>query len=373
MVDNNLAKYLFLKIVQKANASSFQTCYITELVVCFEFELERVGSVLRFLGLADKSRGVWTPNFSLMSIIAKRLARQPKQRGKVKETADDRNFLARLYSLAVAYQPDASDKDNDGTNYPCAEDGEHGDDVDDGDDYDDGDDNDDDDHDDDYDKENSAANWCWNVLTVLGLLKKGEGTDGGFKPTPRLKRLFERVLEEHREERWGQSSKKLPTQSSNILYLNTTRDAEVSDKSSSPAVVVNETPLEPFPPPGVASASSIEGAAPTPGSSVHTLRAPAIAKPVLVLTTPLTRRATVPVPPFYSKRAGGRPFGSAAGEQADEQRGRLAIPAFRGQPAKVLRQHEPTKLSAKLPKLGNRKVQEKKAKRPSRDDLSDWW
>src|SRR5207302_567089 len=118
-----------------------------------------------------------------------------------------------------------------------------------------------------------------------------------------------------------------------------------------------------------------EGTAPTPGSSVHTLRARVVGKPVLGATNPLGRRSTVPVPPFYSKRTGAKsaPFSSVAAEQPDETRPRLATRAFRGQPAKVLPRPEPTKLSAKPSKLGNRKAQEKKAKRPSGDDPSEWW
>jgi hypothetical protein len=81
------------------------------------------------------------------------------------------------------------------------------------------------------------------------------------------------------------------------------------------------------------------------------------------------------VPPFYSKPTGAKPapFSSVAAEQPDKKGGRLATRAFRGQPAKVLPRPEPTKLSAKPSKLGNRKAQEKKAKRPSGDDPSEWW
>jgi hypothetical protein len=334
------AKYLFLKIVQKANASEFSPRRLAEFVQEKESKIQRVGTVLQFLGLAERSENGWAANHRLMSIIAKQLARRSHQNGKVKVTDDDRGFLMWIYYEATGINVG---------DYYYGDDGYY--------DYDD---------DEEEEEERYAANWCWNVLAALGLIKKREGKHWGFKPTRRLKRLFESVpvVKEQIEQ-----IKRVSAQSANISYLNTTGDAEVSDKSSSPGVVVNETPLEPSPSPGVASASSIEGTAPTPGSSVHILRARVIAKPVLGLTTPLTRRATVPVPPVYSKRAGGRPFGSAAGEQAGEQRGRLAIPAFRGHPVKV----QPTKLAAKLPEVRSRKVQDKKAKRPSRDDLSDCW
>jgi hypothetical protein len=200
-----------------------------------------------------------------------------------------------------------------------------------------------------------AANWCWNVLAALGLINKRDPKHWGFKPTPRLKRLFESVpvVKEQIEQ-----IKRLSSRSSNILHLNTTRDPQP-----------DETPLEPSPPPRVSSANSTEGTAAT-----HTLRARVVGKPVLGATNPLGRRSTVPVPPFYSKRTGAKsaPFSSVAAEQPDETRLRLATPAFRGQPAKVLPRPEPTKLSAKPSKLGHRKVQEKKAKPPSGDDPSDW-
>jgi ABC-type Zn2+ transport system substrate-binding protein/surface adhesin len=92
----------------------------------------------------------WLPSFSLMSIIAERLTRRSKQRGKVEVTEDDRDFLARLYCLAAEQEVDASDEDEDHDN------------DDNGDDY----DHDDDDYDDDEDKENDAANWCWNVVSI---------------------------------------------------------------------------------------------------------------------------------------------------------------------------------------------------------------
>jgi hypothetical protein len=113
-------------------------------------------------------------------------------------------------------------------------------------------------------EERYAVNWCWNVLAALGLIEKRDGKHWGFKPTPRLKRLFESVpvVKEHIEQ-----IKRLSAQSSNILYLNTTRDPEVSEKSSTASVVPpqpDETPLEPSPPSRVASANSIEGAADHP-------------------------------------------------------------------------------------------------------------
>jgi hypothetical protein len=201
------------------------------------------------------------------------------------------------------------------------------------------------------------------------LIKKREGKHWGFKPTPRLKRLFKSVpvVEEQIDQ-----IERLSAQSSNILYLNTTRDSEVRDKSSSSGVVANETPSKSSPPPRVSSANSSEGTVATPGSSVHTLRARVVGKPVLGATNSLGP-STVPVPPFYSKRTVAKPapFSSVAAKQPDEKRLR-PTPAFRGQPGKVLPRPEPPKLSVKPSKLGNRKVQ-KKAKRPSGDDLSEWW
>jgi hypothetical protein len=251
----NPAEYLFSRMVQKANDREFWR-RLTDFVAFHEFNIQQVGIVLEFLGLAEQTDNGWAANCRLMTIIAEQLARRSQQNGKIKVTQDDRDGVRLIYRLAV------------GIDVHWCDDGA---------------------------EDIEAANWCCNVLAALGFVKK------------RLNRLIKEKLQEMDaadDRHIGRSSKELSAQSPNIVYL----------------------------------------------------------------TTPLTPRATVPVAPFHSKRAGGRPFGSAAGEQAGEQRGRLAIPAFRGHSVKV----QPTKLSAKLPVVRSRKVQDKKAKRPSRDDLSDW-
>jgi hypothetical protein len=79
-------------------------------------------------------------------------------------------------------------------------------------------------------------------------------------------------------------------------------------------------PSEPSPPPGVAPADSIEGAAPTRGDSPQALRAGAsvnVGKRVLGLTRALGRKPAVPVTPLFRKRMPGTPapFSSVAHEK----------------------------------------------------------
>jgi hypothetical protein len=353
------AEYLFYRIVQKANSSEFSPWRLEEFIEARKFKIQRVGTVLQFLGLAERTENGWAATYRLMDIIAEQLTRRPYENGKLKVTDCDREFLHSLYGFATGVHVDDWDYEDaiddnlffmklifefsTGINLVHY----------------------------DYDSnieddERFAAAWCWNVLAALGLIR-GNGKRFEFKPTPRLKRLFESALEERREELWGRSSKELSAQSSNILYLSGARDPQVSEKS----LTISAVPPRPdgSPPPRVASANSIEGATATSGSSADTLRARDLGKPVLGV---LRRRSAIPVQ-FYPKWTGAKsaPFSSVAAERSDKKGGRLATPALRGQPAKV--SPRPEKLSAKLPKLGNRKAQAKKAKRASGNDPSDWW
>jgi hypothetical protein len=82
----------------------------------------------------------------------------------------------------------------------------------------------------------------------------------------------------------------------------------------------------------------------------------------------------VPVTPFYSKPAAGTssaPFSSVAATDGDQKGRRLAKSAFGGKQSVGRRQGGSTKAAAKLRKLEKRR-QEKKGKRLSRDDPSDW-
>ena len=163
-----------------------------------------------------------------------------------------------------------------------------------------------------------------------------------------------------------------------------TSNPDVSHESSSPGAVpaqsdeIPATPPGPSPSPGMASANSTEGAAATRGTIHQRLRPGAsanVGKPVLALTKPLARKPTVPVTPLRPQPAPGasRPFSSVAADEADKEERRLAKSAFGGKRSVGRRQDAPTKPSAKPRKLGKRKVQQKKGKRLSRDDPSDWW
>jgi hypothetical protein len=73
--ENNTMKYdnetvLLVTIFQKANPLEPQSS-VAEYLHYFEFEIDRMGSVLQFLGLAKKSNQcdlVWAPNHRLMRI-----------------------------------------------------------------------------------------------------------------------------------------------------------------------------------------------------------------------------------------------------------------------------------------------------------------
>jgi hypothetical protein len=112
----------------------------------FGFEIDRMGSVLRFLGLAKKSNQCelgWAPNHRLMRMIAEKATRPFQEGGEIVVSKEDREFVASIYHLATG--------------------------------------------DEKFDNAQDATDFCCNVLAILDLLEKGEGEDGGFKPTPRIK------------------------------------------------------------------------------------------------------------------------------------------------------------------------------------------
>ena len=108
----------------------------------FGFEIDRVGRVLRYLGLAqdDRSDLCWKPTPILMKIIAERLAHPPEKRKSALLTEDDRNSVRLLMMYATGDVPDEESWD--------------------------------------------ATEFCCSVLVALGLMKKGRPE--GYKPTRRL-------------------------------------------------------------------------------------------------------------------------------------------------------------------------------------------
>jgi hypothetical protein len=152
---------LLVSIFQKANPIGPSS--VADYLAHFEFEIDRMGSVLRFLGLAKKSNQcdlVWAPNHRLMRIIAEKATRPLPERGEIVVTKADREFVAAMQHLATG---DVKDGRMDATDF------------------------------------------CCNVLAILDLLEKGKGEDGGFKPAPRIKDLvlehFLKVAAEEEEEK----------------------------------------------------------------------------------------------------------------------------------------------------------------------------
>jgi hypothetical protein len=137
---------LLVSIFQKANPIGPSS--VADYFAHFEFEIDRMGSVLRFLGLAKKSNQcdlVWAPNHRLMRIIAEKATRPFQERGEIVVSKADREFVASMHHLATG---------------DVKEDGRM-----------------------------DTTGFCCNVLTILDLLEKGKDDDGGFKPTPRIKDL----------------------------------------------------------------------------------------------------------------------------------------------------------------------------------------
>lgn len=107
----------------------------------FEFEIDRLGRLLRFLGLAEASHqsGLgWAPRRWLMRISAERAARPLDQRYPIVVSKEDREFVASICRVATGDVAEAGEMD--------------------------------------------ATNFCCDVLAALGLLERGDGKDGVFEP-----------------------------------------------------------------------------------------------------------------------------------------------------------------------------------------------
>jgi hypothetical protein len=155
---------LLVAICQKANPLDPQSS-VAEYLNYFGSDVYRMGRVLRFLGLAKESNESdlgWVPNHRLMRIIAEKATRPFQAGGKIVVSKEDREFVASMYHLATG---DVIEEDDN----------------------------------------TDAIDFCCNVLAIFDLLEKGEGEDGGFKPTPRIKDLvsehFLKVTVEEDEER----------------------------------------------------------------------------------------------------------------------------------------------------------------------------
>lgn len=138
---------LLVAIFQQANPLEPQSS-VAEYLDYFGFEIDRMGRVLQFLGLAKKSNQcdlVWAPNHRLMRIIAEKATRPFQEGGQIVVSKEDREFVASIYHLATG---DVIEEDS-----------------------------------------MDGIDFCCNVLAIFDLLEKGEGEDGGFKPTPRIKDL----------------------------------------------------------------------------------------------------------------------------------------------------------------------------------------
>jgi hypothetical protein len=93
---------LLVSIFQKANPIGPSS--VADYLAHFEFEIDRMGSVLRFLGLAKKSNQcdlVWAPNHRLMRIIAEKATRPFQERGEIVVSKADREFVASMHHLAT--------------------------------------------------------------------------------------------------------------------------------------------------------------------------------------------------------------------------------------------------------------------------------
>jgi hypothetical protein len=144
MITHSNYTELLVAICQKANPFPPRPS-VADYLEHYEFELDLMGRLLRFLGLAedsDEDLG-WAPTRRLMSIIAEEWAHPSKEGRKIMVSKDDRDFVASIYHLA--------------TGVVMNEDGMF------------------------------VMDFCCNVLAILGLLKRGE--NGGFKPTRRMQYL----------------------------------------------------------------------------------------------------------------------------------------------------------------------------------------
>jgi hypothetical protein len=138
---------LMLSIFQHANPLGPIAVTPEEFLDHFEFEIDRMGLVLKCLGLAQTAAQsddfVWKPAPMLIKIIAERAARPFVENKPVLVTDHDQNFVHSLMMRATGDVPEEDSMD--------------------------------------------ATEFCCSVLVALGLMKKGAG---GYKPTRRLRDLM---------------------------------------------------------------------------------------------------------------------------------------------------------------------------------------
>jgi hypothetical protein len=124
----------------------------------FEFEVDQLGRLLRFFGLAEASEQSvvgWAPSHRLMRIIGERASPRWQERGRIVVSNEDRDFVPSICRVATADPIENGNMD--------------------------------------------AAVFGCKVLAILGLLETAKA--GGFKPTSQMKelalaRLLERAVEE---------------------------------------------------------------------------------------------------------------------------------------------------------------------------------
>jgi hypothetical protein len=145
--------YLLIEIFQQANPLE-PAPNAGKFVDLFRFEINELGGVLKFLGLAasDNCELGWVPSHVLMRIIAEQVASPSKKGSKSNVRNEDRDFVDSI-SQVVTGDPDADE----------------------------------------------LSDFCCNILATFGLLEKCK--DRGFKPTPRIKdiilnRLLKRAVVE---------------------------------------------------------------------------------------------------------------------------------------------------------------------------------
>ena len=142
----NTETILMIEIFQEADPLGSIRVSPEEYLDRCDFEIDRIGRVFKYLGLAQGGQSdlCWQPTPMLMKIIAERVAHPPVNAKGVEVTDDERSSVEALIMRATGDIPDEESMD--------------------------------------------ATEFCCSVLAALGLLT--EGAAGAYKPTDRLQEVM---------------------------------------------------------------------------------------------------------------------------------------------------------------------------------------
>jgi hypothetical protein len=102
-IESNLMVTMLQEVHPIASLGTETEPSATKYLTCCAADIERLGRVLKFLGLAEASTDSalgWKPTADLLRIIARQLAARPARPSQKQATAKERKVVGSLFQLA---------------------------------------------------------------------------------------------------------------------------------------------------------------------------------------------------------------------------------------------------------------------------------